>query len=93
MGSPKADAATLTSTSVAAGTFDGPNAIERIAILGLQLGGSWTAQVKGSAGHSATLQAAFGPVWLRRGLPDVALVIRNPGLSAFQDWTLSLTLS
>ena len=58
--------------------------------LGLQLGGSWTAQVKGSAGHSATLQAAFGPVWLRRGLPDVALVIRNPGLSAFQDWRIEM---
>ena len=91
VGSPKADAATLTCTSLAAGTFDGPNTIERVVVMGLRPGGAWTAMVKGSGGESLSLQAAAGPLWLRKGLPEVALVVRNPGVSAFQDWQIEFT--
>ena len=91
--SPQGDAAALVSTSMAEGTFDGSNTIERVAILGLRLGGSWSARVKGVGEAGQTSQAAFGPVWLRKGIPEVALIVRSPGVSAYRDWQIELRRS
>lgn len=70
-GSAKADSAVLSSAAAAAGSFEGPNTIERIAVLGLPLGGAWTAELQSSSGQAQQLQAAFGSLWLRPSLPQV----------------------
>ena len=66
------------------------NEIERIIVLGLpSKQTSWTVSVDGS---SSQLEAAAGPLSLRPGLPDCALVVRKPGLNAAADWSLSFSL-
>ena len=71
VGSAKADSAVLSSTAAAAGSFEGPNTVERVAVLGLPLGGAWTAELHTSSGDVQQLQAAFGALWLRPNQPQV----------------------
>ena len=59
--------------------------IDRIVVLGLTDGPQgWS--VVDSGGR--VLDAAPGPLFLKPGLPEVALVVRKAGLAAHGDWSL-----
>lgn len=71
--------------------YKAENDIERIIVLGLHgKKGSWQVSL---AGSGSILDAAAGPLSLQPGLPDSALVIRKPGLSIAEDWSVSFSLS
>ena len=90
VGSAKADSAVLSSTAAAAGSFEGPNTVERVAVLGLPLGGAWTAELHTSSGEAHQLQAAFGALWLRPNQPQVCpcrkLRVQQPVGAALSVW-------
>ncbi len=57
-------------------------------ILGLGKPGSkWRAE---NVAAKQSLEASWGPLYLKHGLPHVALHIRRPNLSIAEDWSLEL---
>lgn len=40
----------------------------------------------------AELETQWGPMYMREGLPDVALQIRKPDLLISKDWKLELSM-
>ena len=63
--------------------------IDRIVVLGLPDGpAGWGVAVEGAGARQ--LDAAPGPLYLKEGLADVALVVRRAGLPAQGDWSLRL---
>ena len=68
--------------------FDNNLVIERIAILGLgDRKSKWTAEVQGT---KQALDVSWGPLYMRPGLPNAALVVRKPDLQIAKDWVLRL---
>lgn len=74
--------------------------IDKIVVLGCPGGcHGWGAELlegpapalSGQAQQGTALDAAAGPLWHRPGLPEVALVIRKPGLALGADWTIRIT--
>ncbi|KAL4422944.1 hypothetical protein ABPG75_009141 [Micractinium tetrahymenae] len=84
-----ADHAAVQLPAPPAADYDPAVAIDRIVVLGLPDGpAGWTAELEGDAARQ--LEAAPGPLYLREGLPDVALVVRRAGLPVRGDWRLRL---
>lgn len=72
-----------------AADYDPAVAIDRVVVLGLADGpAGWTAELEGEAARQ--LDAAPGPLYLREGLPEVALVVRRAGLPVSGNWRLRL---
>ena len=71
--------------------FDKNLVIERIVILGLGDSESkWTAKVQGT---KKALDVSWGPLYMRPGLPNAALVVRKPDLQVAKEWVLRLKQS
>lgn len=68
--------------------------IDRVVVLGLPDGPQgWGVQIGSGAGAGRQLEAAPGPLFLKPGLPETALVIRKPQLKATEDWSLKFSRS
>jgi hypothetical protein len=73
---------------VFASGYDKNLKVERIVILGLGKPGSrWRAE---NVGAKQSLETRWGPLYLKPGLPHVALHIRMPNLSVVEEWSLKL---
>ncbi|PSC68247.1 putative glucan 1,3-alpha-glucosidase [Micractinium conductrix] len=69
--------------------YNPETSIDRIVVLGLPDGpAGWGVAVEGAGARQ--LDAAPGPLYLKEGLADVALVVRRAGLPAQGDWSLRL---
>ena len=81
----------LSVVQVLANGFDQNLVVERIVILGLGDSKSkWTAEVQGT---KQALDVSWGPLYMRPGLPNAALVVRKPDLQVAKDWVLQLKQS
>ena len=62
------------------------NVIERIIVVGL--GGAAEAMSVRDLSTGLLLEAGMGPVAMRAGMPNAALVVRKPNLPAAKDWSI-----
>ncbi len=72
---------------VQASGFEKDLLIEKIVLVGL--GGrreGWTA----TDSRGQPLEVSWGPLYLRKGLPDSAMHIRKPNLSVSENWHIQL---
>lgn len=80
-----ADHAAMQLPTPPAADYDPQVVIDRVVVLGLPGGpASWHA----AGADGSQLEAAPGPLYLKPGLPDVALVVRRAGLPVRGDWSI-----
>lgn len=70
-------------------TYTSEVVIDRIVVLGLQGGPEgWGARLVDVRGTRVQLSVESGPVSVKEGLPDVAVIVRQPKLAVHNDWRI-----